>query len=428
MPGSAGDIIEITGIASDGAGVGRLADGRAVFVHRTAPGERVEASVTQSRTRWARARLQRILEPAAERRPAPCPFYARCGGCTLQHLGYETQLRSKARLVADALQRIGGLPGPLPPVEPSPLEFHYRNRAAFTLARLGGERVVAGFHELERPGRVADVDSRCLLLEEPVARAWDELRGAWGRGAAMMPAGARLRLTLRATAGGDVALLIEKGHGPGRPAELLDRLSTIRSIWRRDGRGRPPRLVAGDDSMAESWGTEDLRLGGAVFLQVNRSAAAALETHVRAAAGDVRDRRVVDAYCGVGVHARALAQAGASVTGIEIDAEAVGEARRLAPQGATFLQGSVEARLADALPADLVIVNPPRAGLDAAVSSTLAGSRTPRIIYVSCDPATLARDAARLAEAYRPSSVHCFDLFPQTAHVETVVEFTCATS
>src|SRR5690606_31274001 len=138
--------------------------------------------------------------------------------------------------------------------------------------------------------------------------------------------------------------------------------------------------------------------------------------------------RVVDAYCGIGLHARRLARAGAAVTGIELDPAAVPEARRASPPDAEFLEGPVEDLLPAALPAALVLLNPPRRGLDAAVAGTLAARPPARLIYVSCDPATLARDIARLRPAFRLCSLRCFDLFPQTTHVETVAELECATS
>jgi len=135
--------VRIDSIAAGGEGVGRLPDGRVTFVHRTAPGDLAEISVTERRDRWTRGRLLRVLEPSAERREAPCPFYARCGGCTLEHLAYDAQLRAKARIVADALTRIGGVATEPPEVVASPTEFRYRNRVSFALRRAEHGRVEA---------------------------------------------------------------------------------------------------------------------------------------------------------------------------------------------------------------------------------------------------------------------------------------------
>ena len=418
--------VTIDAIAAGGAGVGRAPDGRALFVHRTAPGELVTARITEKKPRFARGQLIRVDEPSAHRRTAPCSYYDRCGGCTLEHLQYDAQLAVKARIVADAVARIGGMTINVPEVVPSPFELRYRNRVSFTLVRLGDGQVRAGFHEIHRPDRVLDIDESCLMPEAAVAEAWQRLRAAWGRNASRLPSGQRLRLTLRATAAGDAALLVQGGFGPGRPDELLPRVPMLRAIWHQPRPGDEPVLLAGSDRLGERWQDEDIELGGAVFLQVNREAAVLLENHVLEVAGDVENRVVVDAYCGVGLHTRRLSARGARVTGIELDSRAIGEAERGAP-GAHFITDTVEAALPSVLPVDLVVVNPPRAGLDAAVVAALVAQPPDRIIYISCDPATLARDLKRLAPAFALRSIRCFDLFPQTAHVETVVELTCST-
>jgi len=423
-------IVEIRGIAAGGAGVGRLPDGCAVFVQRTAPGDRARVAVVERKRRWARAELRELLSPGPHRRPAPCPHYDRCGGCTIEHIDYPAQLGIKATIVAEALRRIGGLDVPRPEVTPSPQEFRYRNRVSFTLRRLGAGRVVAGFHEVDRPGRIVDITDACLLPEPAVARAWGALRRAWGDDAHRLPSGRELRLTLRGAAGGEVTLLVDGGYSPGRPEELIASVPALAAIWHRPAGAQDWTLLAGSATVTEQWSDEEVALSGVAFLQVNRAAAAALEEHVftlaRRATGP--GARVVDAYCGVGLHARRLAREGAAVVGIELDPSAVNEARRAAPPGAEFRLGRVEDLLPAALPADLVILNPPRRGLHAAVPETLVARPPARLIYVSCDPATLARDLARLRPAFRLRSLHCFDLFPQTTHVETVAELECATS
>jgi 23S rRNA (uracil1939-C5)-methyltransferase len=418
--------VAITGIAAGGAGVGRAPDGRTVFVHRTAPGEVVEARLVQQKARWARGALLRVLEASPRRREAPCRFYARCGGCTLEHLEYDAQLEAKSHIVADALHRIGGITVEPPVVVPSPLEFRYRNRVSFTLVRLRGGGVIAGFHDIMRPDRVVDIDDACLMPEPAIAEAWSAIRRYWGNDASRLPSGLRLRLTLRGTAGGRTALLVQGGFGHGRPDELLARVPSLESIWHQPKPADDPVLLAGETRLDESWQDEELSLGGAIFLQVNRAAAALLEQHVMQVAGDVDGRRVIDAYCGVGLHARRLARGGADVVGIELDPLAVAEAQRAAPS-ARFIAGRVEDALGEVLPADLVLLNPPRAGIDAAATDALLAQPAQRIIYISCDPATLARDLARLAPAYTLRAVRCFDLFPQTAHVETVAELSCST-
>jgi 23S rRNA (uracil1939-C5)-methyltransferase len=418
--------VEIESIAAGGEGVGKLPDGRTVFVHRMAPGDRGEVRVVTERPRWARARLVRLIRPSSLRRDAPCPHYLECGGCTLEHLTYDAQLRAKGGIVAAAMTRIGRVETSPPEVVASPREHRYRNRVSFALRRLGHGRVVAGFHALHEPGRIIDIDGRCLLPEAPISAAWDALRAAWGTDARRLPAGERLRLTLRATSSGAVTLLIDGGVSSGRPEELLAAVPTLASIWqRRDG--APATHIAGEPSLTELWGEDQLRIGGSAFLQVNREAARLLEAYVLELAGDVTGRCVVDGYCGIGLFAGRLARAGASVTGIELDETAIELARKAAPPGAVFLHARVEDAIGSVLPADLVILNPPRGGLEPPAAEALATSPSDRLVYVSCDPATLARDLRRLDAVYRLRSLRAFDLFPQTAHVETVAELDRAT-
>ena len=413
--------MHIDSIAAGGEGVGRLPDGRVLFVPRTAPGDLARVEITRRAKRWARGTLRELVEASPQRRTPPCPYASRCGGCALEHLEYGAQLAAKARIVADALARIGGIRS-LPhsiEVVASPEQLRYRNRVSFTLRRRGEGEVVAGFHALGAPGRVVDVDGRCLLPEEPIARVWEALRAAWGPNARCLPAGEELRLTLRSARNGDVSLLIEGGSSPGRPEELLGAVAGLVSIWHRPG-SNPAELLAGAPALDEMWGGEGVRLAGAAFLQVNRSMAPLLEAYVLEQAGRTTGQRVIDAYCGIGVHARRLARAGADAVGIEMDPHAVAEARRIAPPGARFEEGPVETLLPMSLPADLVILNPPRAGIGAEVAATLQRQPPGRLIYISCDPATLARDLRHLASTLRLESIRCFDLFPQTAHVESV--------
>jgi 23S rRNA (uracil1939-C5)-methyltransferase len=163
-----------------------------------------------------------------------------------------------------------------------------------------------------------------------------------------------------------------------------------------------------------------VEISGAAFLQVNRAAAELLERHVVELVGPPVGLRVVDAYCGVGLHARRLARAGAFVVGLELDRDAVEAANSARVTGAEFLAGDVAELLPGCLPADLVILNPPRAGVAPAVTEAITANPPDRLIFVSCDPATLARDLRRLDPGFRLANTRCFDLFPQTAHVETV--------
>ncbi len=403
--------VTVRGIAAGGAGVADLPDGRVVFVPRTAPGDRVSIRLERSKPRWAVGSVSRVIEPAEERRAPLCSLYERCGGCQLQHLPYASQLEWKGRFVSDALTRIGGLDGVRPPhVEPSPEEVRYRNRMTFALRRLRGGRVVAGLHALGHPAHVVDVDDECVLPGPALREAWKALRGGWGPGARLLPAGGRLRLTLREGPSG-LSLVVEGGTRGWSGEALAHAVPVLRAVWHRPGEGgaAETRLVAGRADEG----------GATAFAQVNPAAAALLVGHVLSLAAE--GRRAVDAYCGVGAYGRELAARGWEVIGIERDADACAAARRDAPPGLSVLEGAVEDRLADALPADLLIVNPPRSGLASDVVDRVGAAGPARVIYVSCDPGTLARDVGLLSRAYAVESVTCFDLFPQTAHVETVL-------
>ena len=414
--------VRIEAIGSDGAGIGRVPSGQVVFVPRTAPGDLAVVEVVRARPRWLRGRLLEVRNRAKGRREAPCPYFDRCGGCALQHLDYHEQLAAKGRMVTDALTRIGGQSS-LPPLTMHPATggTRYRNRITLGLVRLPGGRVLAGFRRLERPGEIIDVDGRCLLPESPVAVAWDALRRAWGTGARKLPAGRRLRLTLRGSAAGQVMLVIEGGRGRGDPSHLRRQVPGLVSIWQRPrGRSGAPRLLAGEATLRDRWHGEEIDIEPDVFLQANREGAAALLGEVVRLAGRVDGKRVLDAYSGYGALGRRLARAGAQVVAIDGDPGAARMARRMPEGRFLHLAGAVEERLQEALPTDIVILNPPRVGARGGVMEALGEAEPLRIIYTSCDPATLARDIGRLGAGYRIVRLHGFDLFPQTSAVETV--------
>ncbi len=406
---AAGSTEEVTvhALSSQGAGVARLSDGRTVFVPRAAPGERVRVRLDRVKARWAQATLLEVTEASPHRRAPLCARYDACGGCQLQHLPEPVQRAWKARFVVDALERIGGLASvPEPEVVPSPESTRYRSRMSFTLRRLRGGRVVAGLHALGRPAHVVEIEDQCILPEAGIQAAWEALRAAWGPGAGALPDGGRLRLTLRRDDEGRVTLVVEGGEAPWSPAALLERVEELYAVVHRPGRGEEEHRS----------GAEETRLG---FVQVNEGAAELLRAHVTQRAAGART--VVDAYCGDGVFGRRLAETGVTVVGLELDPDAAAAAARRAPPSMTVRAGAVEDLLRDVLPADLLIVNPPRTGLDAEVVDTILARLPERILYVSCDPATLARDLSGLSARYALDGLRCFDLFPQTAHVETVV-------
>ena len=270
--------VQIRGLSSDGSGVGNLADGRVVFVPRTAPGDEVRVHVTRGKPRWARGELRELRVSSPNRVSPACPYYEECGGCTLQHVAYTEQLHWKGEAVGAALKRISHVDVDRPEVVPSPKERGYRSRVTFTLMRLQGGRVVAGFHRLGVPHRIVDVEEGCILPEPVVASVWTGLRRAWGEGARRLPAGRKLRLTLRAVDEG-VILVVEGGRGPGRPDILLREVEGLVAVWAARAKGGG-KLLAGLTHVHDTRFGETIRTGPTTFLQVNREASEALHRWV----------------------------------------------------------------------------------------------------------------------------------------------------
>ena len=398
--------IEITGIAAGGDGVGRT-EGMVVFVPRTAPGDVARVRLARSK-RFARGHLESLETASPDRVEPVCPHYTRdrCGGCQLQHLSYEAQLRAKGSIIADALRRIGRRDAGDVRVDASDVQWRYRRKLTLHLRR-DGDNWIAGLHPYDDPAFVFDL-SDCPITDERVIASWHELRGAFD----LLPQVRSLRVAVRLLDDG-VAVVVEGGGAWPAAERLFLAAPSILEIWWKPDHGRMRRLAA---RTAESQ-------SGASFVQVNARVAARLQAHVLERAHAHAPRRIVDAYAGAGGTAVPLAAGGATVVAIELDAEAVARfAERLRPPSRAVI-GRVEDHLAEALPADLVLLNPPRGGVDARVTAALQNVASPpsAVIYVSCDPATLARDLARMPR-YRLAAVRAYDMFPQTAHVETVCE------
>jgi 23S rRNA (uracil1939-C5)-methyltransferase len=329
----------------------------------------------------------------------------RCGGCQLQHLSYDAQLATKRTIIGDALRRIGKRQVDDPDVVASVAQWRYRRKLTLHLRR-AGSGWIAGLHPYDDPVGVFDLRD-CPITAEGVLAVWSELRPLFP----LLPNERALRVAVRLLEGG-ASVVVEGGRTWAQSDRFFAQASSVTELWWRPEQGRARRLAARRGAAA-----------GASFVQVNARVAAALRAHVLERVRAHDPARVVDAYAGMGDTAVPLAAEGRQVTAIELDAEAVAHFRDRLPPPSTSVAGRVEDHLADALPADVVLLNPPRAGVDARVTGALtAVARPPRaIVYVSCDPATLARDVARLP-AYRVASLRAYDMFPQTAHVETVCE------
>lgn len=397
--------LEVQSIAAGGDGVGR-SNGLVVFVPRTAPGDRALVRI-ESVKRFARARVERLLTPSPHRVDPPCAHYTRdsCGGCQIQHLEYGAQLEAKQGIVSDALQRIAKRSTEVLGTRPSDRQWRYRNRLTLAMRRVDLEWTI-GLHPFDNPVAVFQLID-CPITDERVVAAWREVMNA----ASLLPDVDELRGTVR-LAGEDIVILIRGGAAWASSASFFAAVPSASSLsWSPDGASE--RLLHARRQIP----------AGTSFGQVNTWVADELRAYVVQRAASYAPSKVIDAYSGTGDTAASLASLGAHVTAIELDRAAANVCAARLPAGSRSVVGRVENMLMGALPADILIVNPPRAGLHGRVTSALERLRQrPRaILYVSCDPATLARDIARLPH-YRVLSVQPFDMFPQTAHVETVCE------
>jgi 23S rRNA (uracil1939-C5)-methyltransferase len=402
--------LTIDSIAAGGDGVARH-EGLVVFVPRSAPGDVVQAAVTVQ-GRFARGQLVAIERPSAQRVEPPCVHYVRdrCGGCQLQHLAYGAQLAAKAGIVRDGFERIGRRAVTAPGVRASEPQWRYRRKLTLAMRRLRDGRWIAGLHPHDSPAWVFDL-ADCPITDERVLATWAELRAAF----ALLPPGAtRLRGAVLGFDDGGASFVLEGGTRWPRAREFFDAVPSLVALWWEPERG-PRRLVASRERSGEPT---------TGFVQVNPAMAGRLAADVVARVRAHAPRRVVDAYAGAGDVAYELAKGGAvQVTAIELDAAQTVWSQARLPRGSRAISGLVEDLLPQALPADVVILNPPRAGVDERVTATLAAA-TPRpraIVYVSCNPATLARDVGRLP-GWRVAHLESYDMFPQTAHVETLCE------
>lgn len=402
--------ITIDRIAAGGDGVGRLADGRVAFVPRSAPGDRLEIEVVREHARYVRGRIRSIVAPGPARVEPRCRHYVadRCGGCQLQHLDSEAQRTVRRAIVGDALRRVGHLAIEDPELEPAPSEWEYR-----TKVRLGRDGRRIGFHPLDEPRRVFDL-ARCEIAAPAINALWLEV----SRHRALLPPGADhlvLRLDQRQT--GHVIVESARSEAWTRAAELWRALggrSGGPTVWWKPA-GGAARAVAGAETAFPA----------TAFAQVNPAMGELVRRFAVDGLGDPGGLAVWDLYAGIGETSDLLATRGARVESVEVDRRAVEEAEHRQERLGLRVNrhaGRVEQALPSLDRADLAVVNPPRTGLGPEVLAGIMARPPGRVAYVSCDPATLARDLARLAGTgpYRVARIRAFDLFPQTAHVETV--------
>jgi 23S rRNA (uracil1939-C5)-methyltransferase len=454
-----GDILSlvIDDLAFGGEAVGR-ADGYVVFVPGGLPGDRLRVRLVQARSRFGRGVIESIEEPSPQRVEPPCPYFGRCGGCRLQHVAYPAQLAFKSKQVADALQRLGGLHGvPLRPIIGAEETFGYRNKMEFTVARAPhpdqgprGQRMrgpmVVGLHEADRYDSVLDIE-RCLLQSDRMnallseARAFFAERGLsvyeqeTGEGLLrflMLREGKRTgelmtNVVTSAPAVSELAPLAERlaAREPGTTSVVMNVNPKKASV----AVGVEEHLLGGRDHIREGVGGLTFQVSANSFFQTNTRQAERLFELVVDSTGLTGGETVFDLYSGTGAISLLLAQRCRWVYGIEVAQAAVDDAGvNAAANGignCTFLCGEVRfvlpSLIAKGVTAEVVVADPPRAGFHPKALHALLTVGARRIVYVSCNPTTLARDLAELVRGgYRLEWVQPMDMFPHTPHIEAV--------
>ena len=415
-------------------GKGLAHDGSlAVFLPRVLPGERVRVLLDRPRKGYAQGQLVDVVTPSGDRIPPPCPVYGQCGGCQLQHATPDAQLELKRTILSETLARIGGLRDlNVPPLIPSPENFGYRSRARFAILRDDQGKAALAYHE-EGSARLVPI-TECLLLAPPL----NHMLAALNR---LLPWSEKMRLQeVTVTASNGTEEVVNQyfaERATGREAKAwFDRVG-------EDGPIRGQALIAGRGPQARRWAVGEMalteviagcrfRISDGSFAQANWKLNAALVEGVKSWALEGFEAfplRVLELYAGTGNFGLPIAREGALVTLVEGNRAALADARENARVNhigrCRFRSVSAEAMLAASATGeyDLVVLDPPRTGLSKEAVAGLIRVGPKRILYVSCDPPTLARDLrAFVAAGYRAARLQAYDMFPQTMHIETLVE------
>lgn len=430
----------VDSLSLEGQGVAKK-DGFVVFVPGALPGETVNAHVIKVASGYAVAKLLSVETPSPARVEPACPALPACGGCALQHLDYQEQLSVKQRAVADALTRLGGFDRvPMRPIIGMRHPYRYRNKGSFPFASVGG-MVRFGFFAPRSHRLVPMLD--CPIQDERIVSVMRRVQ-EWA-GAYDIPAydetsrtGLLRHCMARVTTNGQVmAVLVTASGRVRRLDELIELLPDVDSLYLNINPddtnvifGEKFVLLAGAPTIEETVSELRFSVSPQSFLQVNAVQTAALYGAAKQMLDAAPAETVVDAYCGIGTISLLIARSAGRVIGLESVPEAVEDARRNAAlngiENASFVCGDAAETLSRVLKTervDAVVADPPRKGMDEAVLSLLAESGVSRVVYVSCNPATLARDCRYLAEhgGFTLSAVQSVDMFPHAGHVECVV-------
>jgi 23S rRNA (uracil1939-C5)-methyltransferase len=413
MTGDGTDVVTLglTAMAHGGDALGRH-EGKVIFVPYAIPGETVRVQIIEDRGHYAFAHLVEVVEPSRQRVDPPCPYFGqgKCGGCQWQHIAYKTQLQLKARVLADQLERIGDVEEPrVHPTLADKSGWMYRNHAQFRPADGGG----LGFQKVSSDDVIA-IDY-CMILHPLLSDLY---------GLIDLDVEGLIRLVLRAgTATGD--RLIGFGMEDDIPPALVSDEAVSCVILLNEG---GYANLVGDNAITEVVAGHSYRVSPTSFFQVNVPQAAELVRLAMAYLDLQGNETVLDAFCGVGLFTLPLAEQAELVIGVESAPSAVDDLLENTEGhgNVEIIEGVVEDVLPEITVAlDAALLDPPRGGIDRFALDALVGLGPERIVYVSCDPATLARDAKRLRSGgYRLVESQPVDMFPQTYHVESVSLFT----
>lgn len=457
--------LTITDLGSNGEGIGRY-EGMAFFINGAVIGDRIIAGITKLNKSYGFARIVRILEPSPLRTEPACPIAKRCGGCQLQYMSYEGQLEYKQNKVKNAITRIGGFTEEELSFEPiigMDVPLHYRNKGQFPVGIDKSGRVVSGFYA-ERTHSIIETDS-CIIqheltdsimqsvrqfITENGISVYDEGRAANGD---VRKAGLIRHILTRIgfTTHEVMVCVVINGKTLPKAPELIERLKTavegftgaekyeLASVTININTentnvilGNECKTLYGEGYITDFIGDIRYRISPLSFYQVNPVQTKKLYSTALEFAGLTGNETVWDIYCGIGTISLFLAQKAKHVYGVEIVPQAIDDARENAKMNgisnADFFVGAAEEVLPEKyaanpeMRADVIVVDPPRKGCDEKLLECICKLEPKRIVYVSCDPATLARDMKYLnANGYAPERVRPCDMFPQSSHVETVV-------
>lgn len=447
MPVSKNERITVTftDLTQDGSGVAKV-DGYTLFVPGALPGETAKIQVLKANKGYGFGRLIERDRSAGSRIDPPCPYFNRCGGCSLQHLNYRAQLVHKQKIVKDALERIGGLTGvPVHETVGMSDPWRYRNKIQVPVARQHGH-FAFGFYR-RRSHDIVNID-RCIITEPLIdeivqtvktfmeaagVEPYDEVKNRGTLRHVMARIG-------RKTGEAMVVIMTRTSELPHRKAlikQLTDKYPQIKSIMQNVNPKRTNAILGaetktlwGRDVIYDRIGDVTFAISARSFFQINPQQTEMLYAQALELAGLTGEETVIDAYCGIGTISLFLAKKARQVYGVEIVPEAVEDARRNADlngiANAQFATGKAEEILPrwrkQGIEADVIVVDPPRKGCDPALIDTMIAMQPGRIVYVSCNPATLARDLRRLvAGGFTVKDAQPVDQFPQTSHVECVV-------